>query len=91
MPSEVPEYIFHGTAFEQLSLVAHEIGHNNNAGEIRHFEPVCWLFGEQCGTSLMFSQNGFNGESLFLYVPSVAEMAMSPLLAEQLERAPDTP
>ncbi|MDX2165562.1 MAG: M12 family metallo-peptidase [Deltaproteobacteria bacterium] len=86
--SQSPSFTFNGTAFEQLALVAHEIGHNNNANDIMQFEPVCWLFDTQCGQTLMFTANGFNGEMLFLYVPLVAEMEMGPLMASQLPRAP---
>lgn len=91
VPSQVPEFTFHGSAFEQVALVAHEIGHNNNANDIQHFEPVCWLYGALCGQTIMFTANGFNGDTLFLYVPLVAEMDMGPLMAKQLERAADTP
>jgi hypothetical protein len=89
--SKGTNFTFHGTAFEQLALTAHEIGHINNANDIQSFEEVCWLFDKQCGQSLMFTQNGFNGEMLFLYVPHVAETEMGPLMAEELEPAADTP
>jgi hypothetical protein len=91
VPSQSPLFTFNGTAFEQVALVAHEIGHNNNANDLQHFEGACWLFDMQCGQTLMFTGNGFNGEMLFLYVPLVAELEMAPLMAKQLERAPDVP
>ena len=91
VPSNVPDYIFHGTAFEQQALVAHEIGHNNNADENFNLSQVCWLLGEHCGTGLMYSRDGFNSQTVFLYDPDVAQMRIGPLLAEQLEMAPSNP
>jgi hypothetical protein len=69
-------------------LVAHEIGHNANAPEKFSASPVCWLFDESCGESLMSSGTGFTAINRFLYDPQDAERDMGPLLAEQLEPAP---
>lgn len=41
VPGHIPAHVFHGTAFYQQSLVAHEIGHNNTP-DLRG-SPVCWL------------------------------------------------
>src|SRR5262249_17885489 len=53
---------FRGTLFQQESIVTHEIGHINKAEENfpTQAKPVCWLFDQECGDSLMFSWNGFN-------------------------------
>src|SRR5262249_46788649 len=86
VPGHIPAHVFHGTAFYQQSLVAHEIGHNNNAYDLRA-SPVCWLFHEQCGRGLMVTEGGFSGQNLFLYDPDAVQTFMAPLLAEQLESA----
>ncbi len=91
VPSPVSQYTFHGNAFEQQALVAHEIGHNNNAKEFFSASPVCWLFNEVCGMSLMESNTGFTDRTLYLYDTQDAQVLMGPLLAEQLETAPSNP
>jgi len=81
----VPGHEFRGTAFHQQFLVTHEIGHNADAPEIFNPDTVCWQFGEQCGTSLMFSGlGGFGASSLYVYPPSDAQTHMGPRLAERL-------
>src|SRR5262249_12965228 len=89
----VPSDEFRGTAFHQQSLVAHEIGHNNNAEERNSTVayPVCWPFGEECGAGLMLSFHGFNGRNLFLYYSQDAEEKIGPILRERLQPAPSTP
>ena len=84
---------FRGTAFHQQSLVAHEIGHNNNAEETSATlsKPVCWLFDEECADALMQSSNGFNGRDLFLYYSQDAEEFIGPILRERLEPASGNP
>jgi hypothetical protein len=87
-----PEFTFYGNAFEQQVLVAHEIGHVNNASEFgTRDSTVCWLFGKACGQSVMASGSGFTHRNLFLYDPNDTERNMGPLLNEKLERAPGTP
>ncbi len=81
----IPDKNFRGSAFHQQALVTHEIGHNVGGEEIMHADPVCWLFGEECGTSLMESGlSGFTSRSIFLY-GSQAEPRMGPLMAQELE------
>jgi hypothetical protein len=62
----VPGHDFRGTAFHQQFLVVHEMGHNNGAGEAFAGDTACWLFGEVCGSSVMYS-NPFTGENLYLH------------------------
>lgn len=92
VPSTSSLFTFHGNAFEQQALVAHEIGHNNNAKEWTFsVSIVCWLFNQHCGLSLMYTPNGFTHETLFLYDTGDAQKEMGPLLAEQLDSAPSNP
>jgi len=84
VPGGVAGHPYPGTAFFQQLLVAHEIGHNNNAPEVQHAVEVCWLFDEQCGRPLMDTQGGFSSRSLYLHDPQEAERLMAPLLAERL-------
>jgi hypothetical protein len=77
---------FRGTAFHQQLLVAHEIGHNNFAREAFAGDTACWLFGEQCGSSVM-SSNPFSRRNLYLYTLIDSE-PMGVLLAEQLASHP---
>src|SRR5262249_31018910 len=73
---------FRGTAFHQQLLVAHEIGHNNLAREAFAGDFACWLFEEQCGSSVM-SSNPFTSKSLYLYTLIDSE-PMGRFLAAQL-------
>jgi hypothetical protein len=77
---------FRGTAFHQQLLVAHEIGHNNFAREAFAGDSACWLFEEQCGSSVM-SSNPFSHKNLYLYTLIDSE-PMGRLLAEQLTSQP---
>lgn len=84
----VPDELIRNSTFHQVSLVAHEIGHNNGCEEIHFIDDVCWLFGTECGTSLMTSgQSGFGNQSVYLYSRQDAQNRIGPLLAEQLEAA----
>jgi hypothetical protein len=77
---------FRGIAFYQQLLVAHEIGHNNLAREAFAGDFACWLFEEDCGSSVM-SSNPFTGRSLYLYTVIDSE-PMGRHLAEQLGSLP---
>jgi len=87
----VPGDSFRGTAFHQHSLVAHEIGHNVGAQEAFAGDTACWLFGEECGRSLMATNGGFDSTNLFRFAEDVAEFQIGPLLAERLGDMPATP
>jgi hypothetical protein len=63
VPGHIPAHVFHGTAFYQQSLVAHEIGHNANQPDLRG-SPVCWLFEEQCGRSLAVTEGAVSAPGL---------------------------
>ena len=83
----VPGRAFRATAFHQHQLVAHEIGHNNGAYEaFAGGDYVCWLFGQQCGQSIMAS-NPISGLNLFRHTEDDAAR-MGVLLADELDRAP---
>src|SRR5262249_2466624 len=79
----VPGREFPGTAFFQVLLVPHEIGHNNGAAEQPGGLGVCWLFDTQCGGNLMNSF-GFSGMSVYLYTEDDAQSVIGPLLAARL-------
>jgi hypothetical protein len=86
----VPGNGFRGTAFHQHALVAHELGHNNGAYEAFAGDFVCWLFGKECGASLMTSNPSFDRNTLYRYTEDdTARMAA--LLEEQLGSGPENP
>lgn len=83
----VPGHAFRATAFHQHQLVAHEMGHNNGAYEaFAGGDYVCWLFGEQCGQSVMAS-TPINGTNIFRHTEDDSAR-MGVLLAEELDRVP---
>jgi hypothetical protein len=90
VPATHSTFTFHGNAFEQQAILAHEIGHNNNAPEVfTNVCPVCWLFETQCGRCLMASQGGFSNMTQYLYDDQAVVTHMAPLMTERLTSPPE--